>query len=195
MPDFSQMSDPSVIVEPPNTYQPVDNNTSQTRLSCREQTKRNHRSKKKRRHWSSSSSSSTSSTSSGPYKCSKKSKRSKHSHKKRRRQSMSPSTCSHSQSENDFGRYKRSKRNPQVAGPVVPLQPVESVDTTPVNIPQVSIAQSVPENIQTTKDSGSDSEAKIWSLDRAINEVSGSCPRNCVRKLSMNKLCLNLYLA
>ena len=53
-PDVSQMSDPSVMIDPPNST-----DVSQTRPSQKEQSRRDHKSKK-RRHRSSSSSSSTS---------------------------------------------------------------------------------------------------------------------------------------
>ena len=98
-PDFLQMSDPSVIIDPPNST-----DYSQTRPSRKDQSRRNHRSKKRRRHRSSSSSSSTSrSASLNSSRRRKKSKRSKHSHKKRRR-SMTPSSSSNtSRSEIDFG--------------------------------------------------------------------------------------------
>ena len=56
-PDFLQMSDPSLIVEPPNTYRSDDKYSSQTRPSRKDKSKRRHKSKKKRRHRSSSSSS------------------------------------------------------------------------------------------------------------------------------------------
>ena len=139
----------------------------------------------RRRHRSSSSSYSSTSISLGSHKRSKKSKRSKHVHKKRRRRSMSPSSSSQStQSENDFSRYKRVKITPQVAETPLPIQPAEPIHITPVNISPVNIAQNVTESIpQTTKDSGSDSEAEIWSFDRAINEVfrllpQELCPKN-----------------
>ena len=54
-PDFSQMSDPSVMIDPP-----ISTDVSQTRPSLKEQSRRDHKSKKRRRHRSSSSSSSTS---------------------------------------------------------------------------------------------------------------------------------------
>ena len=80
-PDFSQMSDPSVIIDPP-----ISTDVSQTRPSRKEQSRRDHKSKKRRRHRSSSSSSSTSrSDSLNSSRRKKNSKRSKHSHKKRRR--------------------------------------------------------------------------------------------------------------
>ena len=111
-PNYSQMSDPSIIIEPPNTWRSNDKHSSQTRPSRKEQSKRRHRSKKKRHRLSSSSSSSKSTSS---HK-NKKSKRSKHSHKKRRRRSTSPSSSlSSPQSENDYDRYKRVKLAPQVA--------------------------------------------------------------------------------
>ena len=157
------MSDQSVIIEPLNTWRPNDKHSSQTRISHKEQSKRRHRSKKKRRHRSSSSSSSSRLASSDSHKKSKKSKRPKHSHERRRRRSTSSSSSSHStQSENDYGRYKRVKQAPQVAEIPVPLQPAEPINMTP----------NLPENVlQTAKDSGSDSDAEVWSFDRAINEV------------------------
>ena len=54
-PDFSQISDPSVMIDPPNST-----DISLTRPSRKEQSKRDHKSKKRRRHRSSSSSTSTS---------------------------------------------------------------------------------------------------------------------------------------
>ena len=57
VPDFSQMSDPSVIIQPPNAYDQGTNNTSQTRLSRKEESKTSLSSKKQRRHRASSSSS------------------------------------------------------------------------------------------------------------------------------------------
>ena len=54
-PDFSQVSDPSVMIEPPNS-----NDLSISRPSRKDQSKREHKSKKRRRHRSSSSSISTS---------------------------------------------------------------------------------------------------------------------------------------
>ena len=80
-PDFSQMSDPSVMID-----SPISTDVSQTRPSLKEQSRRDHKSKKRRRHRSSSSSSSTSrSDSLSSSRRKKKSKRSKHSHKKTRR--------------------------------------------------------------------------------------------------------------
>ena len=54
-PDFSQISDLSVMIDPPNST-----DISLTRPSRKEQSKRDHKSKKRRRHRSSSSSTSTS---------------------------------------------------------------------------------------------------------------------------------------
>ena len=89
-PDFSQISDPSVMIDPPNS-----SDISLTRPSRKDQSKRDHKSKKRRRHRSSSSSTSTSrSDSLSSSRQKKNSKRSKHSHKKRRRRSMTPSSSS-----------------------------------------------------------------------------------------------------
>ena len=158
-----------MIIEPPNTYNANENNASQTRLSRKEQSKRSHRTKKKRYR----------STSSGSYKRSKKSKRSRHSHKKKRRRSTSPSSSSHStQSKNDFGRYKNAKIIPQVAE-----TPAEPINILPVNISPVKFAHNVTENVlQATKDTGSDSEAELWSFDRAINEVFRFLPKEVCPK-------------
>ena len=94
-PDFSQISDPSIIIDPPsNTWQSTDRHTSQTRRSRRDQPKTKQRTKKRRRHRSSSSSSSLAS-----HRRSKRSKRSKHSHMRRKRcwtSSSSSSSSSHS---------------------------------------------------------------------------------------------------
>ena len=87
-PDFSQVSDPSVMIEPPNST-----DLSISRPSRKDQSKREHKSKKRRRHRSSSSSISTSRSDSLSSSWRKKnSKRSKHSHKKRRRRSSNSST-------------------------------------------------------------------------------------------------------
>ena len=90
VPNFSQGSDPSGIIQPPHYHDQGTNNLSQPRLLRREQSKTSLPSKKKRRRRKSSSSS-TRSTSSGSHKRSKKSKRSRHSHKERRRRSPLPS--------------------------------------------------------------------------------------------------------
>ena len=79
-PDFSQVSDPSVMIEPPNST-----DLSISRPSRKDQSKREHKSKKRRRHQSSSSISTSRSDSLSSSRRKKNSKRSKHSHKKRRR--------------------------------------------------------------------------------------------------------------
>ena len=87
------------------------------------------------------------------------------------------------QSENDFDRYKRVHLTPQVAEAPVPMQPAEPIRITPVNSPPVSIAHDVTENVmQISKDSGSDSDAEIWSFDRAINEVFWHLPQELCPK-------------
>ena len=166
-PDFSQMSHPSVTIDPPNST-----DYSQTRPSRKEQSRRNHRSKKRRRHRSSSSSSTSRSASLSSSRRRKKSKRLKHSHKKRRRRSMTPSSSSNtSQSEIDFGRYKRARKSPQVAQTPVPIQP-EKPNFNPVNTQPIYIIGEVHPNLsQPNKESDSETETEIWSFDRAINEV------------------------
>ena len=77
-PDFSQIPDPKVIIEPPNSWRSNDKHCSQTTQSRMDQSKRRHRSKKMRRQRSSSSSSSSRLASSNSHK-NKKSKKAKHS--------------------------------------------------------------------------------------------------------------------
>ena len=159
-PDFSQMSDPSIVIDPPsNTWQSTDRHTSQTRLSRRDQPKTKYKSKK-RRHRLSSSSSSSRSSSLTSHRRSKRSERSKHSHKRRRRHSRSSSSSS-IHSVNDYGRYKRTRQSPQVADVPSMLQPVRTIDETP-NIHSDNVVQ------KTAKDTGSELEMEIWSFDRRL---------------------------
>ena len=167
-PVFSNKSDPSLIVEPPDNDLRSDNRQAQTSLSGsvsrRDQSKSKHKNKKRRRRRSSSTSSSSRTASSVSHKGSRRSKRSKHSHKKRRRRFTSSSSFS-SLSDNqshDHGRYKRSRHTPQAAQNSSFLQPAEimNVQTIP---PEQTLQRS-------TKDSGLDSEIETWSFDKAINE-------------------------
>ena len=166
-PDFSQVSDPSVMIEPPNS-----NDLSISRPSRKDQSKREHKSKKRRRHRSSSSSISTSrSDSLSSSRRKKNSKRSKHSHKKRRRRSMTPSSSSNSsQSQLDIGRYTRAHKSPQVVQTPSLIQPEETsfsqVTNQPINYDQIQ-----PNLTQQNKESDSETESEVWSFDRAINEV------------------------
>ena len=85
----------------------------------------------------------------------------------------SSSSLSSTQSENDYGRYKRVKLAPHAAEMPTPLQPEEHINITP-NLSEIpiNITPQLPENVlQGTKGPGSDSEAEVWSFDRAINEV------------------------
>ena len=168
-PDFSNMSDPSVVMEPPNNNWRSDNRqASHTSLSGhnsrRDQSRNKHKSKKRRRCRSSSTSSFSRSASSDSHK--RKSKRSKHSHKKRRR--------SDNQSH-DYGRYKRGRHTQQTAQNPSFLQPEEitNVQTLP---PEQTLQRPL-------RDSGSKSVTETWSFDRAINEVfrllpPELCPRS-----------------
>ena len=166
-PDFSQVSDPSVMIEPPNS-----NDLSISRPSRKDQSKREHKSKKRRRHRSSSSSISTSrSDSLSSSRRKKNSKRSKHSHKKRRRRSMTPSSSSNSfQSQLDIGRYTRAHKSPQVVQTPTLIQPEETnfsqITNQPINYDQIQ-----PNLTQQNKESDSETESEVWSFDRAINEV------------------------
>ena len=86
---------------------------------------------------------------------------------------MSSSSLSSTQSENDYGRYKRVKLALHIAEMPTPLQTTEHINITP-NLPEIpiNITPQLTENVlQGTKDLGCDSEAKVWSFDRAINEV------------------------
>ena len=71
---------------------------------------------------------------------------------------------------NDYGRYKRTRQSPQVADVPATLQPVRTIDETPI-IHSNNVVQ------QTSKDTGSELEAEIWSFDRAINEVFRLLPQ------------------
>ena len=76
---------------------------------------------------------------------------------------------------NDYGRYKRIRQSPQVANVPSMLQPIRTIAETP-KIHSDNVVQ------QTSKDTGSKSEAEIWSFDRVINEVfrllrQESCPK------------------
>ena len=68
------------------------------------------------------------------------------------------------------------------------MQPAEPVNIIPVNISPVNIAQNVTEHIpQTSKDSGADSDAKIWLFDQAINEVFRLLPQELCPKTQQEK--------
>ena len=183
-PDFSQMSDPSVMIDPPNST-----DVSQTRPSRKKQSRRDHKSKKRRRHRSCSSSSSTSrSDSLNSSRRKKKSKRSKLSYKKRRRRSMTPSSSSSntSQSQIEFGRYKRAKKSPQVVQTPVPTQP-EEPSFNPVNTQPINIDEVHPNLPQTIKESDSETETEIWSFDCAINEVFRLLPAELCPKTQQDQ--------
>ena len=135
-PDFSQISDPSVIIGPPsNTWQSADRHTSLSRRSRRDHPKTKHRTKKRRHRSSSSSSSSRLSSlasqrrSLASQRRSKRSKRSKHSHKRRRRHSTLSSSSS---SSYDYGRYKRTRQSPQVEEVPTTLQPDRTIEQTSI---------------------------------------------------------------
>ena len=133
-----------------------------------------------RRHRSSSSSFSSRSSSLASHRRSKRSKRSKHSHKRRgRRSTLSSSSFSSSHSINDYGRYKRTRQSPQVADNLSMLQPAGTMDETPI-IHSDNVQQS-------SKDTGSESEAETWSFDRAINEVFWLLPQElCPKTTEVN---------
>ena len=121
-PDFSNMSDPSIIIEPPDNNWRSDNRRFSDfplwTYFRRDQSRSKHKSKKRRRRRLSSTSSSSRSASSDSRKRSRKSKRSKHSHKKRRRRHTSSSSSSLSDNQShDYGRYKRSNSPQAVQNP------------------------------------------------------------------------------
>ena len=87
---------------------------------------------------------------------------------------------------NDYGRYKRKRQSPQVVDVPAMLQPARTVDETPI-IYSDNVVQ------QTSKDTGSDSEAEIWSFDRAINAVfrllrQELCPKSAEEHTSAKPL-------
>ena len=75
----------------------------------------------------------------------------------------------------DYHRYKRTRHSPQVADVSATLQPVRTTDETS-NIHLGNVVQ------QTSKDTGSESEAEIWSFDKAIHELFRLLPQElCLR--------------
>ena len=183
-PDFSQVSDPSVMIEPPNS-----NELSIFRPSRKDQSKREHKSKKRRRHRSSSSSISTSrSDSLGSSRRKKNSKRSKHSHKKRRRRSMTPSSSSNSsQSQLDIGRYTRAHKSPQVVQTTTSIQPQET-NFSPITNQPINYDQFQPNLTQQNKESDSETESEVWSFDRAIKEVFRLLPPELCPKTQQDQV-------
>ena len=138
-PDFSNMSDPSVVIEPPdNNWRSDNRQTSQTshsgHVSRRDQSRRKHKSKKRRKHRSSSTSSSSRSLSLDSRKH-RKSKRSKQSHRKRKRRSTSSSSPLDNHSI-DYGRYKRSRHTPQAVETLITLQPAEITNVPTIPQPE-----------------------------------------------------------
>ena len=184
-PDFSQVSDPSVMIEPPNS-----NDLSISRPSRKDQSKREHKSKKRRRHRSSSSSYSTSrSDSLSSSRRKKNSKRSKHSHKKRRR-SMTPSSSSNSsQSQLDIGRYTRAHKSPQVVQMPTPIQP-EETNFSPITNQPINYDQFQPNLTQQNKESDSETESEVWSFDSAIDEVLRLLPPELCPKTQQDQATL-----
>ena len=174
-PDFSTMSDPSIVIDPPTNTWESNRQTSLNRQSRKGQPKSRHKSKKRRRHSASSSSSSSTSSSLSSHKKSKKPKRSRHSHKKRRRH---PSLSSSSQPMKDYGRYQRQRHpSPLVVDAQSIEQPVRIIEETP-NIHSDNVVQ------QFLKDSGSEPKIETWSFDKAINEVFRLLPEELCPKPS-----------
>ena len=102
---------------------------------------------------------------------------------------MSSSSITSTQSENDYGRYRRVTLALQVAETPTSLQPAEHVNITP-NVPEIpiNITPQLTENVLLgTKVSGSDSEAEVWSLDKAINEVFRLLPPELCPKTTQEK--------
>ena len=165
-PDFSQVSDPSVMIEPPNS-----NDLSISRPSRKDQSKREHKSKKRRRHRSSSSSFSISrSDSLSSSRRKKNSKRSKHSHKKRRRRSV---LLLHQIPPNlnlTLVDIQGLINLPRLFKRQLLIQPEETnfsqITNQPINYDQIQ-----PNLTQQNKESDLETESEVWSFDRAINEV------------------------
>ena len=91
---------------------------------------------------------------------------------------LSSLSVSSTQSKNDYGRYKRVKLAPRGAEMPTLLQPVEQINITS-NLPEIpiNITPHLQENVlQGTKDSGSDSEAEVWSLPPEL------CPKTTQEK-------------
>ena len=162
------MSDPSIIIATPSNIWVLDDRHTSSRCSRRDLPKNKHMTKKRRRHRLLSSSSSSRS-SSYSHKRDKRSKKSKHSHKRRRSRSLSFSCSSSDHSVHDYGRYKRPRLTPQVAEIQSTLQPVMTMDQTPI-IHSDNVVQQL-------KDSGSESDTETRFFDRAINEVFRLLPQ------------------
>ena len=129
-PEFSQISDPSIVIAPPSNTWVSDNRHTSPRHSRGDLPKDKHKTKKRRRHRVSISSSSSRSSSTS-HKRSKRSKTLKHSHKRRRRRLMSSSSSSSNHFIHDYG-YKRTRVSLQVAEVQSTLQPVRIMDQTPI---------------------------------------------------------------
>ena len=145
--EFRNMSNPSVVVEPPdNNWRLENRQISQTALfgmiSRRDQSRKKHKSKKRRRRRSSYTSSSSRSASSDSRKRSRKSKRSKHSHKKRKRRYTSSSTPLSDNQLHDYGRYTRSRHSPQTAQNPNILQPAEITNVQTIPQPEQTLQRS-----------------------------------------------------
>ena len=117
--DLSNMSDPSVVIEPPgnnnDNYRQIHQTSLSGRRSRRDQSRDKHISKKRMRRRSAFTSSSSTYTCSDSRK--RKSERSKHSHKKGKRRYTSQTTSSSSVSHNHvryYGRYQISRYSPRV---------------------------------------------------------------------------------
>ena len=72
---------------------------------------------------------------------------------------------------------KRTRQSPQVADEPSMVQTVRTINETP-NIHSDNVVQ------QTSKDTGSELEAEIWSFDKAINEVFRLLPQELCPKPS-----------
>ena len=69
----------------------------------------------------------------------------------------------------------KEQDSPQVVDVPATLQPARTIDKTPM-IHSDNVVQ------QTSKDTSSESEAEIWSFDRAINEVFRLLPQELYPK-------------
>ena len=94
------------------------------------------------------------------------------------------SSSSSIHSMNDYGRYKITRQSPQVADVQSTLKPARTID-------EIAIIHSGNVVKQTSKDTGSKSEAEIWSLTGPLMKYLDYCRRSYVLSLRRNTLLLN----
>ena len=89
------------------------------------------------------------------------------------------SSSSSDHSIHNYGRYKRPRLSPQVAEVPSTLQPVMTMDRTPI-IDSHNVVQQL-------KTSGSESDLETWSFERTVNKIFRLLPQKlCPRPTEKN---------